>query len=152
PSLSKSSTGDSMNKSYFYPPDPEQRNWKPFSMRSPYIILLILISLILAGIHEFRCQKSLALVKEVDGLISFNDTAEVSLDAFFAWQYMPTILFVAYGVLWQIMDYETKRLEPYYQLSQPNGSTAGMSLNLDYATMWTYFVPYKAFQYRHWAV
>lgn len=152
PSLSKSSTGDFMNKSYFYPPDPEQPNWKPFSMRSPFIILLILTSLTLAGVQEWLCQKSLSLEKEVKGLLSFNNTADVSLGAFFAWQYMPTILFVAYGVLWQIVDYETKRLEPYYQLSRPNGSTAAMSLNLDYVTTWAYFVPYKAFRYRHWAV
>lgn len=152
PSLSKSSTGGFMNKSYFYPPDPEQPNWKPFSMRSPFIILLILISLALAGIQEFLCQKSLAAENKVNGLLNFNHTADVSLGAFFAWQYMPTMLFVAYGVLWQVVDYETKRLEPYYQLSQPNGSTAGMSLNLDYVTMWAYFVPYKALKYRHWAV
>ncbi|KAK2761211.1 hypothetical protein FQN54_001732 [Arachnomyces sp. PD_36] len=152
PSFSKSSTGDFMNKSYFYPPDPEKPNWKPFSMRSPFIALLILTSLTLAGVQEWLCQRSISLEKKVEGLLSFNSTAEVSLGAFFAWQYMPTMLFVAYGVLWQIADYETKRLEPYYQLSQPNGSTAGMSLNLDYVTMWAYFVPYKAFRYRHWAV
>lgn len=78
--------------------------------------------------------------------------AEMPTVEFFCWKYLPTIVMVTYGVLWQIADYEVKRLEPYYQLSQPTGNTAAQSLNLDYVTLWSYTVPIKAVKYRHWAV
>ncbi|KAK2739247.1 hypothetical protein FQN55_009527 [Onygenales sp. PD_40] len=150
--LAKSSTFDTQAQSYFYPPDPEQPNWKPFSIRRPFITLLIVLSLLLAGIQEWLCQRSEKLAKEADGLIRFNDAVEVSLAYFFCWKYLPTMIFVAYGVLWQITDYETKRLEPYYQLSQPAGSIASKSLNLDYLSAWIFLVPVKSLRYRHWAV
>jgi hypothetical protein len=145
-------TFDANKQSYFYPGDPQQPDWKPFSMRKPYIIMLILISLVLAGVQEWLCQKSMRLAKQHRGLINFDRVADVSLLDFFVWKYMPTLIFVVYGVLWQIMDYETKRLEPYYQLSQPTGSTAVESLNIDYLTMWSNLAPFKAIQYRQWAV
>ncbi|KAK1140327.1 hypothetical protein N8T08_010462 [Aspergillus melleus] len=43
-------------------------------------------------------------------------------------------------------------MEPYYQLSGPTGNTAAQTVNLDYVTMFAYFVPYKAFRNRHWGV
>ena len=50
------------------------------------------------------------------------------------------------------MDFEIRRLEPYYQLSQPTGATAATSLNCDHLTMFQYFVPFKAFRLKQWAV
>jgi len=140
------------NLSYFYPRDPEQPNWRPFSMRSAYITILAVVSLVLAGVQEYLCQKSGILEKKGSGLIPYNKVAEISMSQFFCWKYLPTLVTVAYGVLWQVTDYEVKRLEPYYQLSQPAGNTAEKSLTLDYVTMWSYFVPFKAGKYRHWTV
>ncbi|BCR84746.1 DUF3433 domain-containing protein [Aspergillus chevalieri] len=140
------------NLSYFYPRDPEQPNWRPLSMRSAYIIILAVVSLVLAGVQEYLSQKSGILEKEGSGLIPYNNVAEIPVSQFFAWKYLPTLVTVAYGVLWQVTDYEVKRLEPYYQLSQPAGNTAEKSLALDYVTMWSYFVPFKAGKYRHWTV
>ncbi|PGH04878.1 hypothetical protein AJ79_06963 [Helicocarpus griseus UAMH5409] len=147
-----SSTFYQDQRSHFYPPDPEQPNWKPFSIRKPFMTLLIVLSVVLAVMQEWLCQKSQSLAKQSDGLIAFNDAVEVSLASFFCWKYMPTMIFVAYGVLWQITDYDTKRLEPYYQLSQPTGSKASTSLNLDYLSVNPFWVPVKSFRYRHWAV
>lgn len=138
--------------SYFYPRDPEQPNWTPFSMRSFYIIMLAVVSLILAGVQEYLCQQSHILEEQGSGLIPYNKVADIPVSQFFCWKYLPTLVTVAYGVLWQVTDYEVKRLEPYYQLSQPTGNTAEKSLNLDYVTMWSYFVPFKAAKYRHWTV
>jgi hypothetical protein len=143
---------DPNKQSYFYPEDPQQPNWKPFSMRKPYIIILIVISLVLAIVQEWLCQKSIRLAKKNRGLINFDRVSEVGLLDFIVWKYLPTLVFVIYGVLWQIMDYQTKRLEPYYQLSRPTGSAAAESLNIDYLTMWSNLAPFKAIQYRQWAV
>ncbi|KAL1885074.1 hypothetical protein Plec18167_001731 [Paecilomyces lecythidis] len=150
--LSESSTTNVVQKSYYYPPDPEQPDWKPFPMSSVYIIMLVLVSLTLAIVQEYLCQRSIALEKEGTGLISYDSVSDIPTAEFFCWKYLPTIVMVSYGVLWQITDYEVKRLEPYYQLSQPTGNTAAKTINLDYISLWSYLVPYKSLRYQHWAV
>jgi len=59
---------------------------------------------------------------------------------------------IIYAVLLSIMDFDVRRLEPYYRLSQPQGARASSSLNLDHMTMFQYLVPFKAFRLRQWAV
>lgn len=121
-------------------------------MRWPYITLLIIIAILLAGAQEFLCQWSLQRQKNGGGLISFNNPKEIPTWAYFAWKYMPTMILVTYGVMWQIVDFEVKRLEPYYQLSRVEGATARNSLNLDYLTFMSYLIPVLAVKYRQWAV
>lgn len=121
-------------------------------MSPPYILLLIIISLALAAVQEWLCQLSMRREAKHDGILSFSHVADVPIWSFFCWKYLPTLIFVIYGVLWQIMDFEIKRLEPYYQLSRPMGSTAAESLNLDHLSLWSYLVPFKAFRLRQWAV
>lgn len=136
------------HESFYYPSDPEQPNWKPFSMRIPYVAMLIFISLVLAAVQEYLFQRS----QQGDGLIRYDKVSDIPAGEFFCWKYLPTMVMVCFGVLWQIMEYDIKRLEPYYQLSQPTGNTAAKTLNLDYVTMWAYLVPVKAIRYHHWTV
>jgi hypothetical protein len=138
--------------SFFYPTDPEKPNWKPFSMKTPYILMLIVVSLVLAAVQEYLYQQSKSLEAQGKGLIQYNRIADIPVAEFFAWKYLPTMVMVAYGVLWQLMEYNVKRLEPYYQLSQPTGNTAARSLNLDYVSMFPYLVPFKAIRNGHWTV
>ena len=148
-----SSTGNDLaDLSYFFPAEPEQPNWKPFSMRPFYTIMLVIQSLILAGIQEFLYQRSHAREQEGSGLVAYNDLDDIPTSVFFCWKYLPTIALVTYGVLWQVADYDVQRLEPYYQLSRPTGNIASRSLSLDYVTLWAYFVPFKAIKNRHWVV
>lgn len=130
----------------------ETPNWKPFSVRPPYIIFLAILSAVLATAQELLLQKSRINEKKGNGLIHYNSEAEIPMGLFICWKYVPTIVTVAYGVLWQIADYGVQRLEPYYQLSGPTGNTGEQTINLDYVTMFAYFVPYKAFRNRHWSV
>ena len=141
-----------MQKSYYFPEDPVQPAWRPFSMRWPYITLLIVTAVSLAGIQEFLCQLSLQREKHGDGLIQFLKAQDIPTPAYFAWKYMPTIILVSYGVMWQVTDYEIKRLEPYYQLSRRDGALASHSLNLDYLTFMSYLIPFRAIVYKQWAV
>lgn len=138
--------------SFFYPTDPEKPNWKPFSMKTPYILMLIVVSLVLAAVQEYLYQRSESLEARGEGLIQYNRVVDMPVAEFFAWKYLPTMVMVAYGVLWQLMEYNIKRLEPYYQLSQPTGNTAAKSLNLDYVSMIPYVVPFKAIRNGHWTV
>lgn len=139
-------------QSYFFPTDPDVPNWRPFSMRAPYILMLIFVSLGLAIFQEWLCRHSEAKAQENKGLIGFNDVSEISVWDFFAWKYLPTMITIVYAVLFSIMDFDIRRLEPYYQLSRPQGSRASASLNLDHLTLFQFFVPFKAFRLKQWVV
>jgi hypothetical protein len=144
------STDDS--KSYFFPSDPDVPNWKPFPMKTWWIILLIVLAIAIAVVQEGLCQISQHKSDEHPGIIAFNNVKEVPTIQFFAWKYLPTMIAVTYSVLFNLMDFEIRRLEPYYQLSQETGATAATSLNCDHLTMFQYFVPFKAFRLKQWAV
>ncbi|KAK0636637.1 hypothetical protein B0T17DRAFT_504066 [Bombardia bombarda] len=56
------------------------------------------------------------------------------------------------GLLWEIIYCSVYRLEPYYQLSKPEGTLVAESLALDYSGDFILWVPIKAARYKHWAV
>ncbi len=117
-----------------------------------YISTLIIIALGLAIFQEYLCQISMSRADEGGGLLEFIAPRDIPTIDFFSWKYAPTILLVSYGVLWQITDFEVKRLEPYYRLSQKTGSLAVESLNVDYLTLIPYLTPFKALRFRQWDV
>jgi hypothetical protein len=118
----------------------------------PWIAMLVFIALALAALQEYLCWLSISKAKEDKGLAEFIKADDLSLAAFFTWKYAPIIAFVFYGILWQMSDFEVKRLEPYYQLSQKTGATAGQSLNMDYLTFMSWLVPLRALRHRQYAV
>lgn len=150
--------GDNNEMSYFFPPDPDMPSWRPYSMGMPFLTVLVVVALALAGLQEFLCQISLKESEHVPdethkgGLVKFKSAKELSILQYFTWKYAPVMFFVIYGILWQIVDYEVKRLEPYYQLSKKNGSTAGESLNMDYLTFMSWLVPLRALRHKQYAV
>lgn len=127
----------------FYP----QLDWKPFSMRWPYLTMLILLSITLAGLTEILYQSSTKAP-----LVSFNTPQEIKPGVYFVIKFLPTIVAVMYGVLWQVTDFEVRRLEAYYQLSKEGGATAAETLNVDYITSLTFLRPFHAYRLRHYAV
>ncbi|KAJ4350216.1 uncharacterized protein N0V89_008837 [Didymosphaeria variabile] len=150
--------GNNNEMSYFFPPDPDMPSWRPFSMGWPYLTFLVIIALALAGLQEYLCQIS-QKASEHDpdddhdgGLIKFRSAKDLTVLQYFTWKYAPVLFFVIYGILWQIVDYEVKRLEPYYQLSKKNGSSAGESLNMDYLTFMSWLVPLRALRHKQYAV
>lgn len=140
--------------SYYFPEDREQPSWRPLSMGRPWLAMLILIALALAGLQEFFCQWSLSAIKKdpEGGLLKFDKPGDLTVNQFFTWKYAPIIAFVFYGILWQMTDFEVKRLEPYYQLSKKSGATAGESLNMDYLTFMSWLVPLRALRHKQYAV
>lgn len=124
-------------------------------MGKPWLSMLISIALILAGIQETLCQLSMRSVKknaEHGGLKEFDKPGDLSFIEFFTWKYAPIMTFVFYGILWQMTDFDVKRLEPYYQLSKKTGATAGESLNMDYLTFMSWLVPLRALRHKQYAV
>jgi hypothetical protein len=114
--------------------------------------MLVFIALALAALQEFLCRLSISKAHEGGGLADFIKADDLSLATFFTWKYAPIIAFVFYGILWQMSDFEVKRLEPYYQLSQKTGATAGESLNMDYLTFMSWLVPLRALRHKQYAV
>lgn len=127
----------------FYP----QPNWKPFSMRWPYLLILILISIALAAAQEILFRKF-----EHGGILEFTSPDEVDPGLYFAIKFLPTLCAVIYGVLWQFTDFEVRRLEAFYQLSKEGGALASESINVDYVTSFNFFRPIRALKLGHYAV
>jgi hypothetical protein len=137
-------------KEIYYP----QPNWKPHSMRWPYLTALIAVSITLAVAQEVLYQKSRSLASQSppSGLFQFTDAQDLSTWDYFSFKYLPTMIAVTYGILWQVTDYEVKRLEPFHRLSREGGALAAESINIDYITIFNIFRPFRALRYRHYAV
>ncbi|KAI1806785.1 hypothetical protein F4811DRAFT_101855 [Daldinia bambusicola] len=132
-----------MKTEVFYP----QPNWKPFSMRWPYMAGLILLSVGLAIAQEILFQKSTEAP-----LVKFHNATDLGPGYYFIFKFVPTIVTVTYGVLWQNTDFEVKRLEAFYQLSKEGGALAAESINVDYITLFNFTRPFRALQRKHYAV
>jgi hypothetical protein len=78
--------GGDETKSYFFPPDIDKPNWKPFPMRTTYISMLIILATAIAVVQEVVCQISIRRTRERGGLIAFDNVAEVPTLQFFAWK------------------------------------------------------------------
>lgn len=124
-----------------------QPDWKPFSMRWPYLGSLILLFLALAVMQEvlYRSFGDAPMV-------SFRSPDELGPWTYFAVKFAPSICAVLYGVLWQFTDFEVRRLEAFYWLSRDGGALAAESINVDYVTGFDALRPLRALQRRHWAV
>lgn len=131
-------------KKIYYP----EANWKPVAMRWPYLSALIVVSVTLGVYQEYLYQRS----AREGGLFKFHNPKEINTWDYFSFKYLPSIIAVAYGILWQLADFEVKRLEAYYQLSKPHGALAAESISVDYVTLFDIFRPFVALRYKHWAV
>ena len=131
-------------KTYVVYPQPD---WKPFSMRWPYLLFLIVLSLSLGGAQEVLYQ-----VSTYRHLLEFRSPAEIPGFQYFAYKFAPTLVSVTFGVLWQITDFEVRRLEAFYQLSQDDGALADESINVDYVTNFSFLRPFRALYCKHYAV
>ncbi|KAI1738900.1 hypothetical protein F4680DRAFT_423296 [Xylaria scruposa] len=131
-------------KQVFYP----QPNWKPFSMRWPYLLFMILLSVLLGIVQEIVYQMS----RRPGGLFHFTSAEDLNPGLYFVFKFVPTIITVTYGVLWQNTDFEVKRLEAFYQMSKNGGALAAQSINVDYITLFNFARPLLALHRKHYAV
>lgn len=128
----------------FYP----QPNWKPFYMRWPWLSMLIILSVGLAGMQEFLFQR----YSGDNPLLRFKSPEDVDPGLYFLTKFGPALIAVVYGVLWQFTDFEVRRLEAYYQMSKAGGALAAESINVDYVTSFSFFRPFRALKVGHTAV
>jgi hypothetical protein len=134
-----------------YPPEPGvlrlPRNWKPIMLQYPALLNFIIISLSLIAILEVLYHFSKG---DNGGGLAFGTTVnDLSTTASFSYLYLPTVLAVVYSLLWNWIDLDAKRLEPWFQLSGYNGATAANSLLLHYPFEFLAFVPIHALRRRY---
>jgi hypothetical protein len=122
----------------------ESKYWKPPALRAPVLILTIAISWSLLAVLQFLLIKS----QRNDGIIFATKINELPLDQTFLYLYFPTIFAVLFSIFWAWIDLETKRMEPYYQLSKENGALGKDSLLLHYPFDFIPLVPLKALRDR----
>jgi hypothetical protein len=80
------------------------------------------------------------------GLIFARSINALPLRDTFPYLYFPTIVAVVFSIYWAWIDLETKRMEPYYQLSKENGALGKDSLLLQYPFSFLPFAPIRAFR------
>ena len=88
-------------------------------------------------VYLFRSQRD-------GGIIFAAKVSTLPLHLQFLYLYLPTVLAVLFSIHWAWLDLETKRMEPYYQLSKKNGALGKDSLLLAYPFDFIPLVPLKA--------
>ncbi|KAL6849411.1 hypothetical protein ACO1O0_008951 [Amphichorda felina] len=94
-----------------------------------------------AGI-EILAQKS----QKQGGLALSPSLDQIPQYAMISSQYAPQVLAVLYSLFWSWIDLDIKRIQPWFQMSRPEGATAEDSLLLDYPYTFVAWVPFKAAQ------
>lgn len=124
------------------------RQWKPITLHRPFLFGVILVALGLLALIQFLVVYD----QHHDGILFASNISELGTGRIFLYRYFPTILAVSYGLFWHWIDVDTRRIEPYRQLSKPGGATGKDSLHLHYPTDLLAFVPLNALKRRHWPV
>ncbi|CAI0645263.1 unnamed protein product [Colletotrichum noveboracense] len=114
---------------------------------APVLFSFAFVSFILAVIIEILAQQS----QRAGGLALSPSTNEIPTFAKFCYLFLPTIVAVIYSLLWSWIDLDVKRLQPWLEMSRPEGATAEHSIFLDYPYEFVAFVPFKAARRGHWA-
>ncbi|CAG8891959.1 unnamed protein product [Penicillium egyptiacum] len=85
------------------------------------------------------------------GLVFFSYTEDVNRAQSFAYNYLPIIISLVLVLVWTVTDFDVLRLEPYFQLSRPEGAPATV-LFINYNFGQTIITPINAAIRRHWVV
>ena len=117
------------------------------ALRPPYLVALICLMLTmllcLEGLRQYSDREG--------GLVFFDDTDDVSSIQTFAYNYVPIIISLVLVLVWTVTDFDVLRLEPYFQLSRPEGAPASV-LFINYNFGQTILTPINAARRHHWLV
>ena len=114
--------------------------WKPVTLRAPTIIASLLITVALIAFIEHINKISI----EEKALFFADEAGNFPAGVVFCYRYLPQMIVVALGIGWAAVDLDVKRLEPYFQLSKPEGATASNSIFLRYPFEFIALVPINA--------
>lgn len=121
--------------------------WHPVALRPIYLLsiaaLMFLMVLTLEGLRRYS--------EVYGGLVYYRDTASVSYLESFAYNYVPIIVGIIMVTLWSFVDFDVLRLEPYFQLSRPEGVPASV-LFINYNFGQSIITPITSAKRHHWIV
>ena len=119
---------------------PFRQSWKPFFLRAYTLASISIFCLLLIALIDY-----LAFLNQKNGAITSADAngAFTALQSF-CYLYLSMMIAVFLSMVWNWVDLDIKRLEPFYQLSQLNGALAEHSLLLEYPIDFLPSVPIKA--------
>ncbi|KFY30343.1 hypothetical protein V493_01977 [Pseudogymnoascus sp. VKM F-4281 (FW-2241)] len=127
--------------------------WKPATLRFPVLGSIFTVTILMIIGLETLAYLSIGKNNSNGGGLVFAATVdEISTIATASYLYLPTVIAVIYSIVWSWVDLDSKRLEPWFQLSKPEGASAEDSILLQYPFDFVPFVPIRAARRRHWAV
>lgn len=109
-------------------------------MTSMVLGCLALLTLLIAAAIEVLAQRSAAF----GGLAISSCLEEIPNYAMWSYLYGPNLVAVLYSLIWNWVDLDVRRMQPWLELSKPDGSKAEDSLLLDYPFDFIAFAPLKA--------
>ncbi|KAH7152201.1 hypothetical protein B0J13DRAFT_673264 [Dactylonectria estremocensis] len=130
------------------PEEDSNVGWKPLSLSTPILSAVIALTLLLAAAIETLAQRSAAQ----GGLAMSPSLEEIPTYARLSYLYVPTTIAVLYSIIWSWIDLDAKRMQPWFELSKPEGATGENSLFMDYQYDFVATVPFKSARKKHWPV
>jgi len=109
-------------------------------LRTPTILSSLVVTVALIALIEYINKVSI----EEKALFFAERAEDFPTGVVFCYRYLPQMIVVTLGVGWAAVDLDVKRLEPYFQLSKPEGATASNSIFLHYPFDFIAFVPISA--------
>ncbi|KZM28707.1 uncharacterized protein EKO05_0009920 [Ascochyta rabiei] len=128
--------------------NPPKSTWKPNAYRLLPLAAVIAASWALIVVLQLLLTKS----QKEGGIIIAEAIDDIPLSTSFLYLYLPTVIALVFGIFWGWIDLQVKRLEPYHQLSKPDGAWGKDSLLLSYPFDFLPLVPVSALKKKHWAV
>ena len=117
-------------------------------MRLPFLLLLALLHAVSSGLAEVPLQ----VFPERDGTNGRAGFAGVNNGLYFLWQFVPILWVTSIGLMWDAVDENIRRLQPFFLMTRSTGASGKESLTLDYVTSFAYFTPFRAAWDKHWLV
>lgn len=138
-------TGQTVSANLYPQPMSNRITWKPTTLKTPFLASIAVCLLISIGVFEYLSQISLR-----DGGVVFAASQDDFTSAtVFLTAYFPTIVAITLSIIWSWVDLDAKRLEPFFQMSQPGGASIADSVLLYYPFDYVAVAPVKAFRRRY---
>ena len=118
------------------------KGWKPFTLGPAFLLGIASITLSLLVVIAYL----LSMTNKENGALYIRD--EIGPKTTFLFLYLPIVLSVFYSITWSWIDLDTKRLEPYFQMSRDGGARPQDSLHLHYPFDFVAVAPLKALKKR----
>lgn len=122
-----------------------KKHWTPLTQKAYFLVPTILASGALIAILQVYLERS----NRDTGILFAPKINELPLSQTFSYLYLPTIIALLLSFVWTWIDLDIKRLEPFVQLSRPQGALGKDSVLLHYPFDFVAFVPFVAVRNRY---